>query len=251
MTVRTENARRADQTSVKYPLTSPLVVAGEESPSEASIRERSIELLFSKKDLKSEAHRTAFAKTLRNAGYTGFVWPFIARRGIEHCGNDVETWYKAGLFSLSRGCRHEFGVILLAASPGCGWWSASAAVRIKMAGRVRYSIRSLRSIFSVGAKEFLLDGGDANKGIIEQTLEIMARMGLYQMNGRSWRTSITWLSAFDAATIATPSIARACDRRRISGIRAVPQTDAPIRLFVAYKPVRINGELRRAYVLGL
>ena len=43
---------RADQSVVTYDLLAPRVVAGEESADEAAIRERSIELLFSKKDLK-------------------------------------------------------------------------------------------------------------------------------------------------------------------------------------------------------
>jgi hypothetical protein len=60
MTAQTANAAARIRRSVKYPLTSPLVVAGEESPAEASIRERSIELLFSEEGLKPEAHRTAF-----------------------------------------------------------------------------------------------------------------------------------------------------------------------------------------------
>jgi len=44
---------RADQSAVTYELLAPIIVAGEESPDEAAIRERSIELLFSKKDLKT------------------------------------------------------------------------------------------------------------------------------------------------------------------------------------------------------
>ena len=44
---------RADQSAVSYELLAPLVVTGEESPAEAAIRERGMELLFSRKDLKS------------------------------------------------------------------------------------------------------------------------------------------------------------------------------------------------------
>jgi hypothetical protein len=51
---------RADQSIVSYELLAPLVVAGEEAADEAAIRERSIELLFSKKDLKTGEHRMTF-----------------------------------------------------------------------------------------------------------------------------------------------------------------------------------------------
>ena len=53
---------RADQTQVSYALLAPLVVAGEESPEESAIRERSMELLFSKRDLKEPSARAAFAR---------------------------------------------------------------------------------------------------------------------------------------------------------------------------------------------
>lgn len=53
---------RADQTQVSYTLLAPLVVAGEESPDESAIRERGMELLFSKRDLKDQTARAAFAK---------------------------------------------------------------------------------------------------------------------------------------------------------------------------------------------
>ena len=59
---------RADQTQVSYTLLAPLVVAGEESPDESAIRERGMELLFSKRDLKDQTARAAFAKLSGNRG---------------------------------------------------------------------------------------------------------------------------------------------------------------------------------------
>jgi hypothetical protein len=53
---------RADQTTVRYELLAPLVVAGEESADEAAVRERSVELLFSKKDIKPAEYRVNFAR---------------------------------------------------------------------------------------------------------------------------------------------------------------------------------------------
>lgn len=55
---------RADLSVVTYDLSAALIVAGEESADEAAIRERRIELLFSKKDLKNTDHRMAFNRIL-------------------------------------------------------------------------------------------------------------------------------------------------------------------------------------------
>ena len=51
---------KADQTQVSYELLAPLIVAGEEAPEEPSIRERGMELMFSKKDLADQVTREAF-----------------------------------------------------------------------------------------------------------------------------------------------------------------------------------------------
>ena len=50
---------RADQTQVSYDLLAPLVIAGEQSPDEAAVRERGLELLFSKKDIHDAETREA------------------------------------------------------------------------------------------------------------------------------------------------------------------------------------------------
>jgi len=242
---------RADQTSVKYPLTSPLVVAGEESPSEASIRERSIELLFSKKDLKSEEHRLAFAKLSAMPDTLASFGRSLLDAALNIAATEAETWYKTGLGQFELGMPSRIRSNLACCVAGlrlvericqrCGLiWPD--VFDIPFEACVQYLAR--------GAKEFLLDGGDANKGIIEQTLEIMARMGLYQ---NEWtimenlnHVAICFRRCYDRYTQYRREHAIGGESLEYAQfLKQMRQSD----LYVAYKPVRINGELRRAYVL--
>lgn len=61
----------AGQSMVSYKLSAPLVVAGDESVDEAAIRKRSVELLFSKQDIKKPDYRFAFNRVLLNANSLG------------------------------------------------------------------------------------------------------------------------------------------------------------------------------------
>jgi hypothetical protein len=242
---------RADQTSVKYPLTSPLVVAGEESPAEASIRERSIELLFSKKDLNPEAHRTAFIKLSAIPDTLASFGRSLLDAALNTAAADVGSWYKAGLGQfepeLPSRIRNNLaccvaGLRLVECVCQRSKWSWADVFTISFDNCVRY--------LTFGAKEFLLDGGDANKGIIEQTLEIMARMGLYQ---NEWtimenldHVAICFRHCYDRYTQYRREHAIGGEFLEYAQfLKQLRQSD----LFVAYKPVRINGELRRAYVL--
>ena len=87
--------------------------------------------------------------------------------------------------------------------------------------------------------------GSANKGIIEQTLEGMARMGLY---ANEWtimenldHVAIYFKLCYDRYTQIPPG-SRHC--WRVPGIRAVSEQLRQSDLFVAYKPVRISGMLK-------
>jgi hypothetical protein len=54
----------ADQGCKTYELTAPIVLIGEESPREPAVKERSIELLFSKMDIEN---RKAFGEAIESA----------------------------------------------------------------------------------------------------------------------------------------------------------------------------------------
>lgn len=170
---------RADQTMVFYKLMAPLVVAGEESPEETATRERSIELLFSKKDLKVLEHKRAFMQLCGMPEVLGSLGRAILDAALMTEVSDVKAWHSEAMkeFDPSMPSRIVSNLACVAAglrlveqvckSIGFSWQQIFGI-----------SLQSCYEYLSYCAKEYLLDGRTSNKGILEQSLEIMARMGL-------------------------------------------------------------------------
>lgn len=165
---------RADLSVRKYYLTSPLILIGESSPSEAAIKERSIELLFSKADLiekkdfigKLEVRKTdirSFGKSLLLAALE--ETPGNVRQNFNDCLSCVPKEFESrvrsniavllmGLYLITKVCRNAgtefkrvFGLV-------------PAEIKTAMIAAVR---------------DYTLENGKS-KSIIEHTLEIMDRM---------------------------------------------------------------------------
>ena len=101
------------------------------------------------------------------------------------------------------------------------------------------------------AREYLLDGSAVNRGIVEQSLEIMARMGLE--NGIDWTLT-------DEGRCLALNLKHCYDRftkyRRDHAIigecleyRQFTRQLRASDLFVAYKPVRFSNGLAKSFVL--
>ena len=170
---------KPDQSVAVYRLEAPIVTAGEESADEAAIRERSIELLFTKKDLNDTEHRDTFrhicmcSDLLRSFGRT------LLSEALGTTDEDVAKWHKEAVKQFS------------AEMPGrvinnlaCCY----AGLRLIERMCFRFSL-TWDEVFPIppdecvkalgfGAEEYLLDGGTHNRSIVEQTFEIMARMNL-------------------------------------------------------------------------
>ncbi|MBO6267796.1 MAG: DNA primase, partial [Clostridium sp.] len=93
---------RADQSVVTYDLLAPLVVAGEESADEAAIREHSIELLFSKKDLKKIEYRDAFQRVAANEKLLQDFGRTILDMALTIRAGEVAKWHKEGVAKFSK-----------------------------------------------------------------------------------------------------------------------------------------------------
>lgn len=170
---------RADQTMVKYKLLAPLVVAGEESADEAAIRERSIELLFSKKDLKRPEYRFAFNRILMNAEALGDLGLSLLMTALTVKSSEAAAWHSEGKEKFDKELPSR--VISNLSCCLCG---------LKLLEKLCSSLRlSWDDVFGIrfdpcvkyleyGAHEYLLDGGSGNKSVVEQTFEVMSRMGL-------------------------------------------------------------------------
>ena len=168
---------RADQTQAAYALLAPLVVAGEESPDEPAIRERGMELLFSKRDLKDAAARQAFGRLSAMQGALTEMGRALLDTALTLNTATARQWFDEAL-PLFNG-RLPSRVVNNLACCMAGLRLAQA-----MCNRLGFS---WGQVFPVGmdactkhleyaAREYLLDGGESNKSVVEQTLEVMDRM---------------------------------------------------------------------------
>jgi len=168
---------RSDQTVVKYDLLAPNVTAGEESPDEAAIRERSIELLFARRDLDKE--RDAHHKWLcANAGLLASFGRSLLDTALDTMPSEVLGWFEEGRdwFDTKLPQRVLDNLCCL---------YAGLSLVVKLCGRLGLSWNStfpfdrddcVKNI-EFAARNYLLDGG-ANRSIVEQTFEVMSRMPL-------------------------------------------------------------------------
>jgi len=244
---------RADQTIAYYDLLAPLVVAGEESPDETAIRERGIELLFSRKDLKDEARRDCFGRLCAAPERLAGLGRALLEAALRTDAAEVKLWYDeaCGLFDKALPSRIVNNLACCAAGlrlleklcvlQGLSWDSVFGL-----------SLRSCVLYLGFAAKEYLLDGSAVNRGIVEQSLEIMARMGLAY--GLDWKP-------LENDTQVAINLKRCYDRftkyRRdhaISGecleYRQFTKQLRGSDLFLAYKPVNFNNRTAQAFVLN-
>ena len=170
---------RADQSQVSYALLAPLAVAGEESPDEPAIRERGMELLFSKRDLKSVASRVAFGRLSDRRDDLTALGRALLDTALTLSGATVKQWhnealslFKATLPSriLNNLASCMVGLRLLEAMCARLGFSWSQVFTISMDACVKY--------MEYAVQDYLLDGGESNKSVVEQTLEVIDRMGL-------------------------------------------------------------------------
>lgn len=169
---------RADQSIAVYELTAPIVFAGEESPQEAAIRERTIQTLFSKKDLKESSYRRALNSLasredgLKDLGFTLLLGALEIRDAV------LEAWHEMGMNHFPE----EFpprvvnnlsccfvGIMFL--KEICG-----KAYGIDWDKTFPYSVNECADALTYSAREYLLDGGMHNRSAVEEALEIMSRI---------------------------------------------------------------------------
>jgi len=171
---------RADQTAVVYDLLAPIVVAGEESANESAIRERTVELLFSKKDINKESgHRDSFLWLRNNGKVLNSLGRSLLDVALDTTPAEAEKWFEEGRSFFSE----EFPIRILD-NLRCIY--AGLCLMAKLCGKLGVSWNEVFKIdreactshIEYSAKEYLLDGGYFNKSIVEQSFEIMSRMPL-------------------------------------------------------------------------
>ena len=196
---------RSDQSMVTYHLLAPIIIAGEESADEAAIRERSIELLFSKKDLKWNEYQSVCQRISDNEGILKSLGRTLLAAALNVEKAEARDWYTEGMNSFGNlpsrilnnlsCCYAGLKLVeVLCTNAGLRW---KDVFHIGFQPCVRY--------LEAGAKEYLLDGRDSNASIVEQTFEVMARMNLnpltdYYLDPKTQRLYLRLSKVYDKYT---------------------------------------------------
>lgn len=170
---------RADQSMISYSLVAPLIVAGEESADEAAIRERTIELLFSKKDIKMPEQRTAFNRLHSCEKELGDFGRSLLNTALKVTPDTCSSWYKESIDIFSKELPSRVTSNLACCYVGLKLIETMLkSFGLTWAEVFPYSMDICVKHIEYGAMEYLLDGCIHNKSIIEQAFEVMSRMGL-------------------------------------------------------------------------
>ncbi len=170
---------RADQSAVAYDLLAPIVVAGEEDSDEGAIRERTIELLFSKRDIKNKECRAAYEWIKTNKNIISSFGRSLLDIALRTTPKEVLEWHSEGAEYFNKGlpdrivsnlCTMYAGISLinkLCQSLGMAFADAFPIDHAACAANLEVAVR-----------DYLLDDSSYNKGAVEQAFEVMARMKL-------------------------------------------------------------------------
>jgi len=151
---------RADQSLVNYSLLAPLVVAGEE-------------------DLKELDRQESFRWMIAHTKYLGCLGRSLLESALNTSIDDAKKWHQEGMGLFDKALPARItdnlaccyaGLRLLeklVQSHGLSWQEVFS-----------YPIDACTRHLEYAAREYLLDGKTSNKSVVEQTFEVMARMGL-------------------------------------------------------------------------
>ena len=171
---------RADQTSVTYDLLAPIIVAGEEAADESAIRERTVELLFSKRDLRNDEYVRAFSELSKNGDLLTSFGRTLLDIALCTTPKEVSEWHAAG-HALFHANSFPSRIVSNLACVYAGLKlieKLCAAFKLSWDYLFPLPLEACVNNIIFAAKEYLLDGGNHNKSLIEQTFEVMARMSL-------------------------------------------------------------------------
>ncbi|ETA80447.1 phage NrS-1 polymerase family protein [Youngiibacter fragilis] len=245
---------RPDMSVILYKLNAPVVMAGEESPMETAIKERSMELLFSKSDLKSTDRLRAFNKLVMSENLLKKLGKTLLLESLKLDQKELKEHHQKVFTSLedrlpSR-IRNNTAVLM------CG-----ELLLEKLAERFGMSLQELFNkepevfqgnlVYSV--KEYLLDGNDHNKSVVDKTFEIFDRMELtpdvhYTFIKNYERIGFDLKLTYDLFTKYVRDHAVAGEVLPYTQfIRQIKRKD----YFHSYGAVRFGTEIKRGYIFDL
>ena len=168
---------RADQSIVTYNLSAPLIVAGEESASETAIRERTVELLFSKRDLQNAIYRMAFNLLSSQEDSLSRFGRTLLEKALGTSPDAARSWWQEGMERINPELPSRIVNNLACCYAGLRFLeSVCEGFSLSFADVFTIDVSSCIAHLESAAKNYLLDGSLHNKSVVEETLEIMARM---------------------------------------------------------------------------
>ena len=243
---------RADQTQVSYQLLAPLVIAGEQSPDEAAVRERGLELLFSKKDIADTVARDAFQRVVAKPERLACFGRGLLEAALTVSAEDAAQWHHEAkaLFSASLPSR----ILANLAAVMCGLrLTERLCARLGLSWEQVFPISLVECarFLGFGVLEYLLDGGESNKTVVEQTLEVFDRMKLgaelVHMSEESKELALYIKDIYDLYTQYVKD--HAVDGERLTKqefLRQLRQTE----YYLGSKTVRFVDRVKQAHVLN-
>lgn len=168
---------RADQSMVKYDLSAPLIVAGEESAGEPAIRERTVELLFSKKDIHKPECDEAIRYLRSNKEKLSDLGRTLLDTALGIPPEEVREWYDEGYDKFNAEFPDRVKNNLACCYAGLRLLEkACERFSLEFASVFPYGMDTCVKHMELAVKYYTLDGSTHNPGVVEKTLEIMARI---------------------------------------------------------------------------
>jgi len=170
---------RADQSTIKYELLAPVVIAGEESADEAAIRERSIELLYTKRDVENATYETVFNELTDRKDLLNAFGRTLLDVALQTTTKEVGMWYFEGKARFK-------GIFANRITNNLACMYAGLKLTEKLCNMFKlqwhhvfpFTLDDCANHLIYSVREYLLSGSTHNKTLVEQTFEVMSRMGL-------------------------------------------------------------------------
>jgi putative DNA primase/helicase len=170
---------RPDLSVMQYRLSAPIVLVGEGAPAEPAIRERCIELLFNKKDLKDAARRRAFSLLSRSGSVLGRLGRSLLNQALKFDMTKIKSVHEEASRRLEEDYPSRVANNLACCVVGLRLVEeVCSELGLTFEEVSGMTMVQAEQALEFGAKEYLLDGGTYNKSVIDLTFEIFDRMGL-------------------------------------------------------------------------
>jgi hypothetical protein len=170
---------KGDLTLNRYELLAPVLVCGEQNPAEAAVRERTIELLFSRSDIEKGDYEAAYNWISANKPLLEDFGRTLLDVALRTTPEKANAWYKEGYEQVK-------GIFPNRVTTNLSCTYAGLKLVEKMCSFLKLSWTEVFPIdfdmcvkhLMYAVREYLLDGSNHSRTVIEETFEIMARMNL-------------------------------------------------------------------------